>query len=225
MVTILDRYLFKEITQTAFAVITVLLLILLSNKFARFLGEAASGKLPGESVFSLLALTSIQYLIVLLPVGLFLGIMLALGRLYHDSEMAALMACGAGPAKLYRPLYMLAGFVAFVLLGLSLYAGPWSADAALTLRRNAEQDARLGNFESGRFKASGSSGGVFYTERVSEDGRTLENIFLESEEEDRLSVVTARTAYQQADTETGRRILVMHNGYRYDGTPGISEFQ
>ena len=39
-----------------------------------------------------------------MPVGLLLGVVLALGRLYHDSEMTAAQACGVGPSALYVPV-------------------------------------------------------------------------------------------------------------------------
>ncbi|MCA1798164.1 MAG: LptF/LptG family permease [Xanthomonadaceae bacterium] len=96
MLTTLDRYLLKEVIQTWAAVTVVLLLIMLSSRFARYLGEAAAGQLPADVVFTLLSLTSIHYMTVLVPVSLFLAVMLMLGRLYKDSEMAAMMACGIG---------------------------------------------------------------------------------------------------------------------------------
>ena len=46
MLRILDRYIFREIATTWLAVTLVLLMILLTNQFARVLGEVAKGKLP-----------------------------------------------------------------------------------------------------------------------------------------------------------------------------------
>ena len=37
-----------------------------------------------------MALSSIQYLTLLIPIGIFLAVVLALSRMYRDSEMAAL---------------------------------------------------------------------------------------------------------------------------------------
>ena len=108
MLRILDRYIFREIASTWLAVTLVLLAILLTNQFARVLGEVAKGKLPKGAAMDVIGLSAVQYLTVLVPIGLFLSIMLALGRLYRDSEMSALMACGIGPAALYRPLSLLA---------------------------------------------------------------------------------------------------------------------
>ncbi len=97
MIRILDRYIFREITMTWFGVTLVLLLILLTNQFARVLGDVAKGKLPKDAAFDVIGLSAAQYLTVLVPIGLFLSIMLALGRLYRDSEMPAMMACRVGP--------------------------------------------------------------------------------------------------------------------------------
>ena len=83
MLTRLDRYLLREATVTFVAVTGVLLVILLSNQLARILGQAAQAELSGRMLLALVGLTSLQHLTILLPVGLFLGIVLALGKLYH----------------------------------------------------------------------------------------------------------------------------------------------
>ena len=40
--------------------------------------------------------------VVILPIAVLLGCVLGLGRLYHDSEIAAAQACGIGNGPLYR---------------------------------------------------------------------------------------------------------------------------
>ena len=113
MLRILDRYIFREVASTWLAVTVVLLFILLTNQFARVLGEVAKGNLPRDAVLQLIGLTAVQYMTILVPIGLFLSIMLALGRLYRDSEMPAMMACRVGPGGIYRP-------IAFIMLPLVL---------------------------------------------------------------------------------------------------------
>ena len=99
---ILDRYLFRETLETWAGVTGVLLLILLASRFAFYLGDAAAGRLPGGAVFTLLGLSVVNYLTLIIPLGLFLAVMMAFGRLYRDSEMAALMACGVSVRDLYH---------------------------------------------------------------------------------------------------------------------------
>lgn len=107
MTRILDRYIFREIATTWLGVTGVLLMILLTNQFARVLGDVAKGKLPKNAAFEVIGLSAVQYLTILVPIGLFLAVMLALGRLYRDSELPAMMACRVGPAGIYRPLLWL----------------------------------------------------------------------------------------------------------------------
>src|SRR5690606_13544875 len=114
--TIISRYLAREALVSWIGVTLVLLVIICSHRFARILGEAAAGKLPGGAVFELLMYTSVGFLTILIPVGFFLGLLMTFGRLYRDSEMSALNACGVGPAELYRPVMALAAVVA-VLVG------------------------------------------------------------------------------------------------------------
>jgi lipopolysaccharide export system permease protein len=124
MTGLLHRYIFREIFQTWLVVTLVLLLILVTNQFAAVVGDAAANKLPRAAIMQVLGLTSVQYLTILIPVGYFLAIMLALARLYHDSEMAAMMACGIGPVQLYRAVLTLGSGLAVLVGVLALVVSP-----------------------------------------------------------------------------------------------------
>lgn len=236
---ILDRYLFRETLETWAGVTGVLLLILLASRFAFYLGDAAAGRLPGTAVFTLLGLSVVNYLTLIVPLGLFLAVMLAFGRLYRDSEMAALMACGVSVRDLYRPLLQLAGLLAVVLLVLALFVGPWAAEKSFLVRKHAEHEAEVAVFESGRFKSTRDGTAVYYAERVDQKTLGLDNVFVQRVERvpvkdaagvatevmsDRVSVITARSGRQETDPETGTRRLVLRDGRRYTGVPGEAEF-
>lgn len=225
MLGIIHRYLLKETVQTWGAVTLVLLLILISNRFAQFLGEAAAGNLPQAAVFKLLALSTISYLTVIVPVGLFFAAMLALGRFYRDSEMTAMMACGIGPGEVYRALMVFAGILAIVLAGLALEAGPWAAAATNTVRKDAEKQAEIGSFEAGRFKTPSDGKGVFYAERVAGNGKQLRKVFMEKRDGRVVYTVTAARGTQVRDPETGEKMLVLEEGYRYEVTPGSARIK
>ena len=121
---ILDRYIFREIASTWLGVTMVLLLILLTNQFARILGDVAQGKLPKGAALDVIGLSAAQYLTIIVPIGFFLSVMLALGRLYRDSEMPAMMACRVGPGGIYRPLLWLLVPLAAAVAWLSLDLAP-----------------------------------------------------------------------------------------------------
>jgi lipopolysaccharide export system permease protein len=224
MTRILDRYLLREVLAASFAVTLVLMLILMCYRFARVLGEAAAGELPRDAVLTLLGLTSVYYLLILAPFGLFLGVMLALGRLYRDSEMTAISACGIGPVRLLRPLLMLAALVAALLAWLALDIAPWAAGQALLTKRLAQRDAEIGILEAGRFKSADDGNIVFYAERVTEDG-ALENVFIQRRVGDVVQVALAARGEQRRDASTGERTMVLYDGQRLEGIPGTTDFR
>ena len=92
MPSIIDRYLIREIALTLLATALVLLAMVLSHRLASFLSKAANGLLAKDSIFLLLGLQAVELLTLLIPLAFLLSIMLTLGRLYRDHEMAALAA-------------------------------------------------------------------------------------------------------------------------------------
>src|SRR5260370_17398405 len=100
-----QRYVLREVVQTWLAVTGVLVAILVSNQLSRVLGQAADNQYGRHVVFDLIALGAVMNLSVIVPVGLLLSVVLTLGRLYHDSEMAPLQACAYPPPRLPPPLF------------------------------------------------------------------------------------------------------------------------
>jgi lipopolysaccharide export system permease protein len=220
----------------------VLLLILVSNQLARVLSQAAANDFPREVVLSLIGLTSAGYLSVVVPIGFFLAIMLALGRLYHESEMAAVQSCGVGPAGLYRPIAGL-GLAIFALLAwLSFWAIPEATARARQIRAEAVRDAQFGSLEPGRFRTFAGGSVVFYAERVDDNG-VLHNVHVfvdrpdeappvdkdpgagaTSPPEDKLEIWVATRA-QQRGAGQAEQTFVLYDGERYEGAPGSGEFR
>lgn len=221
---ILNRYIFKETAVTWFAVTGVLLVILLTNQFAKVLDDAAGAELPKNAIFAVMGLSSIQYLTILIPVGIFLAIMLALARMYRDSEMAAMMACGIGNVSLYRPIALLSLLLAAVVAWLSLDVGPSAQRQVQAIADEAKKTADLAMLQPGRFLSFGREQAILYAEKVGKDG-TLSNVFVQRRRGDKVIVVVAEKAGQRNDEELGRKVLTFNNGERYEGVPGSPEFQ
>jgi len=223
MPPILNRYVFRETFVTWVAVTCVLLLVLLTEQFARVLGDAAGAKLPKDAVMLVMGLGSVQYLTILMPVSIFLSIMLALARLYRDSEMAAIMAGGIGPASLYRPLMILAAVLAIAATWLSLDIAPAARRAIQEVAWEARKNISLNMLEAGRFIPLGTRNAVVYAEEVADDGR-LTNVFVQTRDEEQVQVIVAAEAVQRNDVDTGDKVLTFLDGKRYEGVPGEAEF-
>lgn len=220
---ILNRYVFRETAMMWLAVTGVLLLVLLTDQFARVLDDAAGAELPKNAIFAVMGLSSIQYLTILIPIGIFLAIVLALARMYRDSEMAALMACGVGNYALYKPVLTLAVLLAGGVAWLSMEAGPSAQREVKEIFDAARKSADLAMLEPGRFISFGKEQVTIYAEEVGEDG-TLTNVFVQLRNKDKVTVVVARQAGQRNDPESGTKILTFKDGKRYEGVPGSQEF-
>lgn len=223
MLTRLDRYLLREVTLTFVAVTGVLLVILLSNQLARVLGQAVQSGFSGSVMVALIGLTTLQQLTVLLPIGLYLGIVLALGRLYHESEMTAMAACGVGTARIYRPVALLTAFVVAALAVLSYRVVPAAGVRAQEIRVEALRTAQFGALEPGRFRSFAGSDVVFYAERVNPNGQ-LEGVFVQRRVGDRVEIAVAERAEQRGAGQS-EQLFVLQNGTRYEGVPGAPEWR
>ena len=225
MTRILDRYLFREIASAWLSVTLVLLLILLTNQFARVLGDVAKGKLPKDAAFDVIGLSAAQYLTVLIPIGLFLAIMLALGRLYRDSEMPAMTACRVGPMGIYRPLLWLLAPLALAVAWLAIDGAPRALQAVDRIGAEARREADLASIEPGRFTVFGPQGAVVYGDSVTADG-VMRNVFMQRTSDDGVvEVVIAESGEMMSSDDPDIRLLVLRDGRRYEGIPGTTRFR
>lgn len=242
----LDRYIFREVAVTWIAVTGVLLVILLASQLARVLSQAAANGFPRDVVFTLIGLTTAGYLSVIVPIGFFLSIMLGLGRLYHESEMAAIQSCGVGPAGLYRPIAVLGIGVVALLTWLSFFGIPAASARAQAIRAEALRDAQFGLLEPGRFRTFGGGNIVFYAERVDDNGILHNvNVFVDHTGEKKNKGATASngaktdksandvgnleiwvaTRAEQRGAGQAEQTFVLYDGERYEGVPGSGEFR
>jgi len=227
--TIIDRYVSKELLFTWLAVALVLMLILLSGTLARLLGKAAEGSIPGDAVWSLLAFTSARYLILLIPLSLYLGVLLCFSRLYKDNEMAAMGACGIGYMRLYRPLLMVALPATAILMYLTLFLMPWVAQQAETLKTEIENRSELTGLTAGRFNESKKGDAIMFLQSQSDDKTYMRNVFMHQTDKTRKNglqdnVESADTARRYRDAQ-GRHFILFENGQTYEGVPGQSDFR
>ncbi len=208
---------------SAVAVTVVLVLILLTNEGARVLSRAADNQYPHEVVFTLIGLGALQHLPILVPIGLLLGMVMAFGRLYHDSEMTAALACGVGMARIYAPVVSVGIVVAGVLAWLSLAVGPASMARVLALRNEAVHAGQLEPLAPGRFRTFGGGSTVVYAQDSLADG-TLGNVFVERDLDGRVEVTLAQRARATASADGRDLTITLHDGERLKASPAACSF-
>jgi len=222
-VSIISRYIFRETFAAWLTVTLVLFVILMSNQFAEVLDDAAAGRLPKDAVFAILSLTSLRYITILTPLGLFLGVMLALARLNRDSEMAALASGGIGPAQLLGPISVLTLALSVSVAWLALKQTPDASRAIEEIKFRAQEELELGVLESGKFTSPDSGDTIIYAKEVV--GEEIREVFLQHQEDERVVVILADRGERVHDPETGNLTFVLYDGRRYEGVPGQRDFR
>jgi lipopolysaccharide export system permease protein len=229
MIRVFDRYLLREVIRGWLVVTVILWLILVSNRLVRYLADAAAGEIPGSVVFKLLGLKMVWYLVHVVPFALALGVIIGLGRMYRDNEMTVMAACGVGPRHIYKPLLAFGAVVAVLLGWLSLYVSPAVEGMSLQVRAEAEQRADLTVLGAGRFNAIQNGRLTIYAERLSDDRKQMENLFIidigKRRSDKNHQLIKARSAYRKRDAESGDNFLVLVDGYRYEGSPGMKDYR
>ncbi len=189
---IIDRYLIREVVAPFVAVTAILMVIFLTFSLSRYLTDATGGLLTGDEVVRLTLLRGVVALEVLLPIGLYVAVILGLGRLYRDAEMEALRAGGVGEGRLLRPILALAVLLATLVGVLSTIARPWAYAQTYALQARAEASSEVERIKPARFYSYPDRQRTVFIERMSDQGRRLENVFIRTRDGDDLQVLTSQ---------------------------------
>jgi len=232
---IVFRYLSREVLVTLSAVSAVLLVIIMSGRFIKYMAQAAQGVLDPSVLFLIMGYRMPGFLQLILPLGLFLGILLAYGRLYLDSEMTVLSATGMSNRRLLGYSMAPAAIVAVIVAWLSLGLAPQGVAEVAKIFNQQDAMTEFDTLVPGRFQAMKDGSRVTYTEGLSDDRGQLAGVFIsekrmqrqvegEKPKQSGITVLVAEKGRQviQAD---GRRYLILENGYRYDGNPGQADYR
>ena len=224
------RYLNREVLTHMVAVSFILLVIIFSGRFVKYLAEAATGDIAADILLPVMLFRLPGFLELIIPLGLFIGILMSYGRLYVESEMVVLSACGISPARLAAYTLLPAIFVMMIVGSLSLYVSPLGAAKSEVLLDDPRSSQGLNALVAGRFQARNKNNVVSYTQSIEPDTGVMQSVFLSSTKvsEDgtpRMTVTVAEQGEIITDGETGARYLELRNGYQYEGNPGDLDYR
>lgn len=226
------RYLTREVLTNMLAVTFVVLLIIMSGRFVRHLDQAATGDLASNVVFLMILFRLPNFVSLILPLGFFIGILLAYGRLYVESEMVVLSTSGMSPTRLLGytaiPALLLMGFLGYN----ALYLAPTGEARVQKILADPETKESLGVLLPGAFRTFNDERQVAYVESLNSDKTRMKTIFLSSAQEleegeqfPRVNLVLADTGKIVRKGPAGDRYVELYDGYQYEGTPGRNDFQ
>lgn len=222
---IIIRYLVRETLKSQLAILFILLLIFFCQKLVRILGAAAEGEVPTNLVLTLLGLGVSEMAQLILPLSLFLAILMTLGRLYTESEITVMHACGLSKAVLVKAAMVLMLFTAVVAAANVAWLGPWSSRYQNEVTTNAKANPGAAALAAGQFQQSGDGKSVLFIENVK--GNNFGNVFLaqlQPKGNARPSVVMADKGHM-VQRQDGSQVVTLDNGTRFEGTAMLRDFR
>ena len=221
---IFQRSLIREFSLIAISVIVVLIAIILTRLLIQMLGRAAMGDVPPEAVLGLIAFGILINLPVLLGISVFIAVLLALTRSYRDSEMTVWFTSGLSIAAWIKPVLQFAVPIALVCALLSFAIAPWAQAQSAEYQRLLASRDEVSNVTPGMFVESKSADRVFFVDKLTERDDVVNNVFVQSTQNDRLGVMVAQKGYIET-APNGDRFVVLLHGRRYEGTPGTLDYR
>ena len=221
MLSILDRYFLRELAQTVAATVVVLMVIVAGTAFATVLQQVARGSFPASVMFQVLGLRTLGGLTNMLPLAGMIGVLMALGRMYRESEMHVLMSSGMGPNGLLRPMALLAAALVLVTAVVSLWLGPWAARTSDAMVTAANRSVIAAGLDAGRFTELPGKGGIIFVDALSQDGSRLGRSFVSTQRASKdgqmhVKLVTAADGRLYQESNGGNRFISFRDGWQYD---------
>ena len=213
---LINRYLTREILTPLATICGILVVIFSGYSGTRYLPDAVDGIMTGKTVLILVFLKILIALEVLIPITLFLAVITVLGRMHAESEIIAMEACGLGERTLFRAVLQVSLLVALLVAGLSLYARPWAYEQSYWLKADAEANFDFSRLNPGSFHEVGASNIVVFLGEIDEDQKRAEGVFVQQRKGSVRKITRAREAWQEIDSETGKKVIVLRNGYHYE---------
>ncbi|WP_392565119.1 LPS export ABC transporter permease LptF [Utexia brackfieldae] len=222
---IITRYVIKETLKTQAAILFILLLIFFSQKLVRILADAVSGSIPSDLILPILMLGISEMAQLILPLSLFLAILITLGRLYLESEMTAMFACGVKKLFLYKVVLFLSIITCLLTITNAVWLGPWSSKQKAYLIENVKLNPSLAGLLEGQFQTSSQNDSVLYIGHVNKNN--INNVFiaqLNPKTGQRPSIVIANQGKMIEDHD-GNQIISLDNATRYEGSAQLRDFR
>jgi lipopolysaccharide export system permease protein len=230
---IIDRYLVRELLASVVAATAIFLLITIGGTVATLLSMIARGKIPVDLLFSLIGLNTVATLTILVPLAVFIGVQLAYGRLYRESEMAVFAASGLSLSGLLRPLILLAIPLMLIMAMISFWLAPASKRMSNDMTAEANRSLIIPGLDPGRFVGlpGAKNDGVMYVEGMNEDGTHIKKMFFADEKVDpdtktvQINIITATDGELYHDVNGTERYLRLNDGFRVEGVIGQDNYR
>lgn len=204
----LDRYLIRECLPPFFLALGLFTFLLQVKPMLERAQDLLAKGVPIPTVGFLLLTLLPQALGVTIPMAFLAGLLMGLGRLSGDREIVALLACGASPVRLLRPILLFALVCGaadmYVLVHLVPNANQrFLVETYKLVAQRSEADIKPGLFYEG------FPGKVLYVRDSRSDGGWTDVLLADTSQPGRPIVTLADRGYLQLDPEHRQVAIVL----------------
>jgi lipopolysaccharide export system permease protein len=194
------------------ALTSVIITIFLINQFVLLIEHAARGQYSVLSVIKLMVVMLPLMISYLLPLGLYLSIILVLGRWYVDQELVVMRACGMSTRELLIKILLFSTLVAIVVGILSFVLCPKIQRVHNRVLQDIAEQSVVSHILPQSFTNLGNNK-TFYASKVSHKNKNLTNVFLaEMDAKNHWRVTSAESARESSTAPWHGRYLIFNSG-------------
>ncbi|MEJ5176726.1 LptF/LptG family permease [Erwinia sp. MYb416] len=150
---------------------------------------------------------------MLIPVGLYVAVGVALGQLYNDSEITAMHAAGASPISIYKAVLWLAIPFGIGVMLLSLYARPWAYGQIYQLEQRSQSEMNVNHLIANKFNVN-DDGRMVVASTVDAANNVLTDALIYTSSDNKSHIYRARKV-TVLGTQSSSPSVLLHTGTSY----------
>lgn len=209
---LIDRYILRAVVTPLLLALAVAGMLLLLEQMLRLFDFVLAEQGPVSVVWRMLANLVPHYLGLALPLGTFLGILLAFRNFSMSSELDALSSSGASFGRMLRPIYMLVGVIMAADFLLVSYVQPFARYEYQQIRFDVTSGALGIKIPPGEFIEISDQVTIRLGE-INSETRDARGIFLERRGLDGgKTIITARYGAISTTPEISSLLLRLQDG-------------
>ncbi len=221
--SIVAKYVMRQVLMLLAAVFIVIGLVIFGNQLVLVVKESIEEGVPVADLLPLVGFNMIRDVPLILSLSLFLAIILAISRLYKDSEAIVMNSLGLGDKHFMVLIQPVVLFIFIFILFLTTLAVPWSKQQRSMIMDRSENSSEFSFIKEGEFQEFKNGELVFYASKVKDiknsAKQNMEEIFIYAESSGDPIITLASQAQKYTDASSKSVYLRLKDGVRYHGFP------
>ncbi len=193
----------------------LLIVVFIAYSLGIRLAATSGGVVQPATIAYMMFLQTMIVMEILLPTALYFSVISAIGRLYRESEMAAMRAAGISETRILQSVFLYSLLIAVIVGLISIYGRPWAYHQSYLLEAEAIVDFNIDQIQAGHFTEFTNSDYVLYTRDINRKKGLLLDVFLQNDIPGKSKLIVAQEARLPPVKLGEARSVVFYHGHAY----------